>query len=321
MHEHVTPAGKDGHTAGPDTPDLAVAGSSEDDAAARRGFLLAFSAYFVWGFMPFYMKAIAHIPAIEVVAHRVIWSVPVAGAVLLALGRTADLKIALRSPRTLAMAALTAALISVNWGIYIWAIAVERTVESALGYYINPLMTVLLGATLLGERLDRMQIIAIALAVVAVAVLTVESGGVPWVSLSLALTFAAYGYFRKTLPIGPSQGFFLEVLLLAAPCLAYIVWLEASGEGHFLGGSWADVGLLVLAGPFTAIPLILYGFGAKMLRISTIGIMQYITPTLIALIAVFAFGEPFGLDRMIAFALIWVALALYSWSVLFRRRT
>lgn len=321
MHEHVTPAGKDGRTAGSNTPDLAAARSSEDDAAARRGFLLAFAAYFVWGFMPFYMKAIAHIPAIEVVAHRVVWSVPVAGAVLMALGRTADLKIALRSPRTLAMAALTAALISVNWGIYIWAIAVERTVESALGYYINPLMTVLLGATLLGERLDRMQMVAIALAVVAVAVLTVESGGLPWVSLSLALTFAAYGYFRKTLPIGPSQGFFLEVLLLAGPCLAYIVWLEASGKGHFLGGSGVDVGLLVLAGPFTAIPLILYGFGAKMLRISTIGIMQYITPTLIALIAVFAFGEPFGLDRMAAFALIWVALALYSWSVLFRRRS
>lgn len=320
MHEHMTPTAGDRRAAGPDASDLAAAGTSEGEAAARRGFLLAFTAYFVWGFMPFYMKAVAHMPAMEVVAHRVIWSLPIAGAVLLALGRTADLRIALRSPRTLAMAALTAALISVNWGIYIWAIAVGRTVESALGYYINPLMTVLLGATLLGERLDRTQVIAIALAVVAVAVLTVESGGVPWVSLSLALTFAAYGYFRKTLPIGPSQGFFLEVLLLAGPCLAYVIWLEASGEGHFFVGSAADVGLLILAGPFTAIPLILYGFGAKMLRISTIGIMQYITPTMIALIAVFAFGEPFGPDRMIAFALIWLALLLYSWSVLFRKR-
>jgi len=319
MHEQVTPAGKDGRA--PDAPDAADAApatsaASDGNAAARHGFLFALAAYLLWGLLPLYMKLVAHIPAAEVVAHRAIWSVPVAGAVLLALGRTADLKAALRSRRSLSMAALTAAIISVNWGIYIWAIAVGRTVETALGYYINPLVTVLLGATLLGERLDRMQVLAVALAVVAVTVLTVESGGVPWVSLSLAITFAAYGYFRKTLPIGPSQGFFLEVLLLAGPSIVYVVWLEASGKGHF----FTDTAILLLAGPITAIPLILYGFGAKMLRISTIGIMQYIAPTMIAVLAVYGFGEPFGGARIAAFALIWLALVLYSWSVLFRRR-
>src|SRR5690606_26721915 len=151
-----------------------------------------------------------HIPPLEILAHRIVWSVPVAGAVLVVLGRTADIRLALRSPRTLLMAAVTAAIITVNWGVYIWAIAVDRTVETALGYYINPLVTVALGAFLLGERLDRLQRVAIALALVAVVVMTVDSGGLPWVSLVLAFSFAAYGYLRKTLPIGPSQGFFLE---------------------------------------------------------------------------------------------------------------
>lgn len=290
------------------------------ESGSARGFLFALSAYLLWGLLPFYMKAVAHIPAAEVVAHRVVWSVPVAGLVLLALGRMADIAAALRSPRTLLMAALTAATITVNWGVYVWAIAVDRTVETALGYYINPLVTVMLGATLLGERLDRMQVAAVALAVAAVAVLTIESGGLPWVSLVLAFSFAAYGYLRKTLPIGPSQGFFLEVLILSAPSLAYILWLEATGRGSFLDDGGVNAVILLAAGPITAIPLILYAFGAKMLRISTIGIMQYIAPTAMALIAVFAFGEPFGVDRMVAFGLIGLALVLYTWSVLFRRK-
>ena len=291
-----------------------------EPSEATQGFVYALAAYLLWGTLPLYMKAVAHIPAVEVVAHRVVWSVPVAGAVLVALGRTADVRTALRTPRMLAMAALTAAIISVNWGIYVWAIAVDRAVETALGYYINPLVTVLLGALLLGERFDRVQLVAVGLAAAAVLLLTLESGGVPWVSLALAFTFAAYGYLRKTLPIGPSQGFFLEVLLLTPPSLAWIVWIEATGQGHLVGGSGVDTLLLVAAGPATAIPLILYGFGAKMLRISTIGLMQYIAPTMMALLAVFSFGEPFGPDRVVAFGLIWVALALYTWSVLFRRK-
>ena len=301
------------------TPATGAAEPPREGGGATRGFLYALSAYLMWGILPLYMKAMAHIPAVEVVVHRVIWSVPVAGAVLLAMGRTADIKAALRSPRTLAMATLTASAISVNWGIYIWAISVDRTLETALGYYINPLVTVFLGAVLLGERLDRIQWVAVGLAAAAVAVLTVEAGGLPWISLALAFSFAAYAFLRKTLPIGPSQGFFLEVLLLTPPCLAWFLWLETTGQGHFLAGSGWDLGLLLAAGPITAVPLILYGFGAKMLRISTIGIMQYIAPTIIVLIAVFVFGEPFGMDRLFAFGLIWLALALYTWSVLFRR--
>jgi chloramphenicol-sensitive protein RarD len=157
--------------------------------SATRGFLFALSAYLLWGFLPFYMKAVAHIPAAEVVAHRIIWSVPIAGALLIWLGRTADIKAALRSPRTLAMGGLTAALITVNWGVYVWAIAADRALETALGYYINPLFSVFLGAVLLGEKLSRAQIAAIALAVAAVALLTWEAGGLPWVSIALALSW------------------------------------------------------------------------------------------------------------------------------------
>ncbi|ESY82038.1 permease [Mesorhizobium sp. LNHC220B00] len=286
------------------------------DGKARRGFLLALGAYLLWGLLPFYMKAVAHLPLAEVIAHRIVWSVPIAAAVLVWTGRTADFKVAIRSPRTIAMAALTAALISVNWGIYVWAIAVDRTVETALGYYINPLVNVVVGALLLGERLDRLQIAAVVLAAVAVAVLTVDGGKLPWVSLALAFSFAAYGFFRKTLPIGPSQGFLLEVLLLSVPALGYIVFLIATGQDHFVSSNGTDTALLIGCGPVTAVPLLLFAFGAKLLRLSTIGIMQYIAPTMVFLIAVLIFDEPFGTTQAVAFALIWAALAVYSWSML-----
>ncbi len=287
-----------------------------DEKAAQRGFLFALAAYLMWGFLPFYMKAVAHIPAIEVVAHRVIWSVPIAGGLLVWLGRTDDIRRALRTPRTLLMGALTAALITVNWCVYVWAIAADRALETALGYYINPLFSVFLGAVLLGERLGRAQIAAIALAVVAVAILTWENGGLPWVSIALAVSWGFYALFKKTLPIGPAQGFFLEVLILAIPALAYVGWLEANGNGHFGDQGMTDVWLLMASGLITAIPLILYANGAKLLRLSTIGIMQYIAPTLIFFVAVFIFREPFSRESAVAFGLIWAALAVYSWSML-----
>jgi len=294
----------------------AQASPATTETDARRGFVLAFSAYFCWGLLPFFMKAVAHLPLAEVVAHRIVWSVPVAAAVLVWLGRTADFRAAVGSPRMLAMAALTAAVITFNWSIYVWAIAVDRTVETALGYYINPLVSIFVGAVFLGERLSRLQVIAVGLAVVAVAVLTVESGNLPWVSLALAFSFAAYGFFRKTLPIGPSQGFLLEVLILAVPAAGYVVYLAATGQGHLFAGSWRDTVLLLCCGPVTAVPLLLFAFGAKLLRLSTIGIMQYVAPTMVFLIAVLAFHEPFGIGEAIAFGLIWTALAIYSWPML-----
>jgi chloramphenicol-sensitive protein RarD len=292
--------------------DLTAVPKNED---SLRGFLFALAAYLMWGFLPLYMKAMAHIGTVEVLAHRVIWSVPVALLILRWLGRTADLKAALRTPRMLGMAALTAALISVNWGIYVWAIQTGHALDAALGYYINPLFSVFLGAVLLRERLSGAQKAAIALAALAVAILTREAGRLPVVALSLTLTWGFYAYFKKSLPIGPNQGFALEVLLLLPLALGYALWLGARGGDAFLTGSRADMALLLGCGVVTAVPLMVYANGAKLLRLSTIGIMQYIAPTMIFLTAVFLFGEEFGRAQAIAFPMIWAALVLYTWSL------
>lgn len=280
-----------------------------------QGLGFAVSAYVMWGFLPLYLKAVSHIPALEVVAHRVIWSVPVAAGLLIALRRTNDLRAALRSPRTLVMACLTAALITVNWSVYVWAVAEGRALDAALGYYINPLFSVFLGAVLLRERLDRAQITAIGLAAAAVVVLTVEAGGLPWPALGLTLSWGFYAFFKKWLPVGPNQGFLLEVLILLIPALGYAGYLGSTGVGHFAMGM-GDTALLLGCGVVTAVPLITYANGAKLLRLSTIGILQYIAPTMIFLVAVFVFEEPMGHARMIAFPMIWAALVIYSAAML-----
>ncbi|NEI55411.1 EamA family transporter RarD [Rhizobium leguminosarum] len=281
-----------------------------------RGFAFALTAYLLWGFLPIYMKAVAHISPAEVIAHRIVWSLPLAGIVLIVLGRTQDIRAALSSPRMLAMAALTASLITVNWGTYVWAIGAGHSLDAALGYFINPLFSIFLGAVFLKEKLQPLQIAAIALAALAVAILALDSGGIPWVALTLAVSWGFYALLRKTLPLGPNQGFFLEVLILSGPAVLYILYLEFGGQGHLYRAGLADTTLLLGCGVITAVPLMIYANGAKLLKLSTIGIMQYIAPTMIFLIAVFVFHEPFGTARMIAFPLIWAGLFLYSWSML-----
>lgn len=281
-----------------------------------QGLAFALSAYLMWGVLPLYLKALSHIPALEVVAHRVIWSVPLAAGLLIVMRRTGDLRAALRSPRTLGMACLTAALVTVNWSVYVWAVSQDRALDAALGYYINPLFSVFLGAVLLREKLDRAQIVAILLAFAAVVVLTVEAGGLPWVALGLTFSWGFYAFLKKWLPIGPNQGFLLEVLILLIPALGYASYLGTTGQSHFASDTW----LLLGCGVITAVPLIVYANGAKLLRLSTIGILQYIVPTMIFLVAVFIFGEPMGEARMIAFPMIWAALVLYTASMLRQSR-
>jgi chloramphenicol-sensitive protein RarD len=283
------------------------------------GFLFALSAYLLWGFLPLYMKALSHISPAEVIAHRILWSVPVAGLLLIILKRTDELKKAMRNPRMLGMAAVTATLISVNWGIYVWAIGAGHALDTALGYFINPLFSILLGAVLLKEKLKRTQIAALTLVVLAVVILTVEAGRLPVVALALTFSWGFYAFFRKTLPIGPNQGFLLEVLLLSPFAFAYLVYLNLQGGGHFLMGNMADTILLASAGLVTAIPLILYANGAKLLRLSTIGIMQYIAPSMIFITAVFVFNEPFSMAKAVAFPLIWAALVIYTLPMLRQR--
>ena len=288
---------------------------SDRNTDTPKGLILAVTAYVMWGFLPLYLKALAHIGPVEVVAHRVIWSVPIAGLLLVVLGRTSDLKAALRNPRMLGMAALTAGLVSVNWAIYVWAISSGHALDAALGYYINPLFSIALGAVLLREPLSRTQMFAVGLAALGVLVLVVQAGRLPWAALGLMVSWGFYAFFKRSLPIGPNQGFLLEVLILLVPALAYVTWLGATGIAHF-GVLASDMMLLVGAGIVTAVPLLVYANGAKLVRLSTMGILQYIAPTMIFITAVTLFGEQMDSARMIAFPLIWAALVVYSIPVI-----
>ncbi len=284
------------------------------------GLLFAGGAYVFWGFLPLYMKLLSHIPVAEVIAHRVIWSVPIAAVVLILLRRTDTLREAFRNPRMLAMGCVTAALISMNWGLYVYAIVSDHALDAAIGYYINPLFSVFLAAALLGEKLNRAQMVAVGLAVVAVLVLVFDADRTPWLAFGMMLTWGFYALAKKSLPIGPNQGFLMEVLILLPPALAYAVYIGATGSANFMTGSAYDTWLLVGCGLVTAVPLLFYANGAKRLRLSTIAIMQYIAPTMIMLNAVFIFGEPFGRARAIALPLIWLALIIYTVSMVRQMR-
>ncbi|GAA6209248.1 EamA family transporter RarD [Cognatishimia sp. WU-CL00825] len=280
-----------------------------------QGLVLAVMAYVLWGFLPLYLKMLDHVSPAEVVAHRVIWSIPVAAAVLILMRRTDTLRVAIQNPRMLGMACLTAVLISLNWGIYVYSISVGRVADAALGYYINPLFSMFLGAVLLGERPNRPQVIAIVLAAIAVLILFVLAARPPWVPLGLTVSWGFYAYFKKSLPIGPNQGFLLEVLILSVPAVFYIVYLSIVGGGNFASVP-TDTLLLLGCGVVTAVPLLLYANGAKKIRLSTAGILQYIAPSMIFIFAVFVFGEEIDFGRKIAFPLIWLALIIYSSAML-----
>lgn len=280
-----------------------------------QGFTLAITVYVLWGFFPLYLKLLDHIPPVEVVAHRILWSIPIVAALLILTGRTNDLKQALRTTSMIGMACLTAGLVSVNWGIYVWSITSGNALEAALGYYINPLFSVFLGAVILRERLSRAQISAVALAACAVILLTLDQGTLPWAALGMTFSWGFYAFFKRRLPIGPNQGFMLEVLVLSPFALAFLIYLSGQDIGHFALTA-TDTWLLLGSGVATAVPLLIYANAAKGLRLSTIGILQYITPTMIFLIAIFLFGEDFSGARLIAFPMIWLALAIYTASML-----
>lgn len=294
--------------------------SQQPNIDTPQGLIFALSAYIMWGFLPLFMKLLSHISPAEVVSHRVIWSVPIAALLLIWLRRTKDLMTALRTPKMLGMACVTAALVSLNWGIYVWSVTSGFAMQAALGYYINPLFSVLLASLLLGETLSRAQWVAIGLAVIAVAVLIFDGGGIPWAALGMTTTWAFYAFFKKSLPIGPNQGFLLEVLILLPFALGYWAYLTMTGDTHFTTLSARDTWLLLGCGLVTAVPLITYANGAKLLKLSTIGIMQYIAPTMIFITAVFVFDEPFGRAKAIAFPLIWLALVIYTASMIRQMR-
>lgn len=289
------------------------------NSSSRSGFFFALSAYLIWGTLPLFWKLTENYDPVEVTAHRAFWSLPIAIIVCIALKRTGDIMPALRSPKKVATLFLTSCLVSFNWGVFIWAITVDRVLDTALAYYINPLITVLLGFVFLGDRFNRLQLAAIVIAAAAVLMLTVVGGQFPWVSIALALTFGLYGLIRKTVDVGPTQGFLIEILLIFPIVAGFIGWKVMNGTSVFLGSpevSW----LMILAGPATATPLILFSVGAKRLRLSTIGLMQFLVPTMIFLIGVFIFKEPMREVQLYAFMMIWCALILYAWSVISTER-
>ena len=287
--------------------------SSAVASEAGKGVMLAIAAYGLWAFYGLFFKQLSHIDPLEVVAQRGLWSVPVAGVILFAMGRTRDIARAFTTPRLVAMLFLSSLMVAISWGFFVWAVGVGRTLETSLGYYINPLLSILIGALLLGERLTVMQKCAVGLAAAAVVIQTLAVGVFPWLALTLAGSFAAYGYLRKTIDVGPVQGFFVEAVLLSAVGVGIMAWLGAEGRVSF-GGSGRDTFLLIACGPMTAVPLMLFAAAARRVRLATIGMLQYIAPTGLFLTAILVFGEPFDVARLSGFALIWTALALYSFE-------
>ncbi len=281
------------------------------DMHIRTGLIAGVIAYSLWGVFPVYLKAVADVSALEILAHRILWSVPF-GAVIIALRKQwGEVFAAIKSPRVVGLLAISAIAISSNWLIYVWSVIHDRVLEASLGYYINPLMYVAAGVFVLGERLRRTQIIAVALAALGVLVLTFGAGVFPWVSVSLAVLFTAYGYLRKIAPVGAMPGLFIETALLSPIALAYLIWLIGAGTAVFTGDSAAMNVLLVLAGPVTVVPLVMFALAARRLRLSTLGFLQYIGPTLQFALGIF-YGEAFTPYHAVCFGLIWTALAIFS---------
>lgn len=284
------------------------------------GPLAAALAYILWGLFPLYIKQIAHVDALEVVAHRSVWSLVLLLALLAALRRFAWLREALRKPRVLGAFALSAALLSVNWLVYVWAVSNERVLDASLGYFINPLFNVMLGYVVLHERPRPWQWAAVALAAAGVLWLALGAGQFPWVALTLAASFGLYGLLRKTATLGAMEGLTLETLLLAPLAAGLLLWLGWQGQGAFAQGDAATTGWLLLAGPVTAVPLLLFAAGARRVTLATLGLLQYLGPTIQFLLGIYLYHEPFDPQRGIGFALIWAGLLLYSGEGLWRYR-
>ncbi len=278
----------------------------------QKGSALGLSAYFIWGGFPLYFKAISSVPASEIVAHRIIWSAVFLLLFIAVNGKGKQFAATLRDRRALAVLVLTTLLISVNWFTFITAVASGNVLESSLGYFINPLVSVFLGFMFLRERLTKRQWASIVLAAVGVTIQTVMLGKVPVVSLILAFTFGLYGLVRKAAKVPAVKGLAVEMILLSPLMLIYMAYLFSNGRAHFLSGDTRIDVLLVLAGLVTSIPLILYGAALSHMRLSTLGIMQYIVPTAHFIWAVFAFGEKFTMAHMISFGFIWAGLVLYT---------
>ncbi|MGD8368807.1 MAG: EamA family transporter RarD [Desulfobacterales bacterium] len=276
------------------------------------GLACAVPAYLIWGLNPIYFKALKSVPAFEILLHRILWSFVLLMPAILVQGRFHEFSQALRRKNILIPLSASTLLVGFNWFLYIWAVNADHVLQTSLGYYINPLVNVLLGMVFLKERLTRPQWVAVVLAAVGVANLLVFFGQLPWISLGLAFSFGFYGLIRKTAPVGSVVGLAVETMLLALPALGVLVYLDSLGHGAFLRTGLRTNLLLMAAGLVTAVPLVLFTRGARRLRLATMGFLQYIAPTCTFLLAVFLWKEPLSSIQLLTFVLIWIALAIYS---------
>lgn len=286
-----------------------MTGSSDSN---KGGIQLGLTAYLLWGVLPLYFKLLEHVPATEIVAHRIIWSVILLGLLATLWRRWSAIRAALTNGKVLVTLIATSCLIAANWLVYIYSITSGHLLEGSLGYYLNPLVNVMFGVVLLKERLTKAQTFACLLAGAGVAVMAVGAGSGIWMSLTLALSFASYGFLRKIAPVDALEGLWVETLILAPAALFWVFHVQAEGTAAFGHQGWLSDALLILGGGVTALPLLLFTAAAKRLPYSTLGFLQYIAPSLQFLLAVLVFGEPFGPAKAVCFGAIWTALLIFS---------
>jgi chloramphenicol-sensitive protein RarD len=288
--------------------------------AGRTGFLFALAAFGFWGMTPIYFHAVRGVPAVEVLAHRVVWSLPLTALMITVVRDWGGLRIAVRDLRTMRTLLLSSTLVALNWLTYIYGVTNERIVETSLGYFVNPLVNVLLGMVFLGERLTRAQTLAVVLAAAGTLNLTLGLGRLPWIALTLAVSFGLYGLMRKTVRIESVNGLFVEIVLLSPLAAGYLAWLAVSGGGAFSPSRPRTALLLAAAGLVTALPLVWYTSAARRLRYVTIGLLQYIAPCIQLAIGVLLYHEPFTRTHRVTFTLIWIGLAIFTLDALSRYR-
>ena len=278
----------------------------------RKGIWLAVAAYSFWGLIPIFWKALDTVPALELLSHRIVWSVPLLFLIIVVTRHLSVLRDSFRSPGTAATALAGGVLLSINWGVFVWAVTTNHIVEASLGYFINPLVSVALGVIVLRERLSPAQRIAVGIAVIGVVGMTIVSGVLPWISLVLAFSFGTYGLLKKrTTAAPPIEGLFMEAVFVSVPALLYLGLLAENGT-EALGSSMTTTLLLIAAGAVTIFPLILFGASAQRIPLSTLGILQFIAPILQLLLGVVLYGEAVSKGEWLGFVLVWIALAIYT---------
>lgn len=298
-----------GDSGAPMALEHAAGESARDDP---RGIALAAAAYAIWGVMPLYWRLLSAVPPFELAVHRILWCAIFVTFVALARRRFVHIFAILRQPRLLATLALTSVLITINWSLYIYCIATHQLVEASLGYYINPLLSIALGVALFGEQMSRLRLAAVVLAGVAVAIKAIGLGHFPWIAPCLALSFGFYGYFRKLTPVDSLDGLTVETWILFPVMLGLVLFWAWNGTGAFPLPQWDRNTLLILGGPMTALPLAMFAAGARRIRLSTLGFLQYLSPSITLLLATFGFGEKFTTVDAVSFGIVWLALAIVA---------